>query len=445
MSAGRRARDRGARALLVLLAAACSTPSRCTSPACAFAAAGAPCAAAWVRGRRARRCGSRATVGAPARVEEGEPVAVEIEVVTAGAAAAGRRASLDPLLPAPRAAGRRPARDARAHRRALRAPRAQGAAAAARRGARPARACRARLVAGGGRPDEVLVLPARGARPCARLERRRAGTAAAGAALARRGAEVELDGLRPHAARARPRRASTGRRWPRGGELLERRLRAEGDTRPLVVLDLARRRRRGGRSTPRCAPPPRWPSHLAHARRLRAAAARASGGPLALDPALRGWPHAARAPRAASTTARARASRRSPPAAGRSLYVAARRARREPPRALAHAPGGRAGCSSCPARWPGGAGALRRRRLHRLRHVRAPARQAGAPRSSRSGTPRMTVTPQPRRTPVVPARRRPRRHAVSRGCRALVAALSRCAACWRGHGSSRRRRLARSG
>jgi uncharacterized protein (DUF58 family) len=59
--------------------------------------------------------------------------------------------------------------------------------------------------------------------------------------VARRGrpsiaAEVDLDGLRPYRIGA----AASRIFWPglaRGGELMERRLRADGDTRPLVVLD----------------------------------------------------------------------------------------------------------------------------------------------------------------------------------------------------------------
>ena len=59
--------------------------------------------------------------------------------------------------------------------------------------------------------------------------------------VARRGrpsiaAEVDLDGLRPY----RPGAAASRIFWPglaRGGELMERRLRSDGDTRPLIVLD----------------------------------------------------------------------------------------------------------------------------------------------------------------------------------------------------------------
>ncbi len=92
----------------------------------------------------------------------------------------------------------------------------------------------ARTVVTGG-PDEVLVLP--------RLEPVRSPRTADGGvgAATRRGrptfaAEVDLDGLRPHREGVPASRIF----WPalaRGGELMDRRLRAEGDTLPLVVLD----------------------------------------------------------------------------------------------------------------------------------------------------------------------------------------------------------------
>jgi len=161
----------------------------------------------------------------------------------------------------------------------------------------------------------------------------------AGALLARRrssvAAEVELDGLRRH------REGSPASRifWPsvaKGGELLERRLRADSDTRPLVVLD------------------PRAPASEGDLdAAVRAAAslvvvlARAGGSalllpgdrrPIPLDPELAGWPHlhARLALVVADTppTLSGLAARRGP-----IVYVAARRLTR-PPRALAHAPGG---------------------------------------------------------------------------------------------------------
>jgi uncharacterized protein (DUF58 family) len=181
---------------------------------------------------------------------------------------------------------------------------------------------------------EVLVLP--------RVERVRApgeedhGT---GTAL-RRGrptlvAEVDLDGLRPHREGAPASRIF----WPalaRTGELMERRLRADGETRPLVVLDLR-------------APDSREAADAA----VRATAslavelARAGGcalllpgdrRPSALDPTLAGWPalhvRLALLETHAVPNLSDLAARRGPV-----LYVAARLLTR-PPRALAHAPGG---------------------------------------------------------------------------------------------------------
>ena len=120
-------------------------------------------------------------------------------------------------------------------------------------------------------PAELLVLP--------RLEKvvTPPGEGDGTGLAARRGrpsiaAEVDLDGLRPY----RPGAAASRIFWPglaRGGELMERRLRSDGDTRPLVVLDPRRPRARGGPRRRRArrrvavrAPGPR--------RRLRAAAAR---------------------------------------------------------------------------------------------------------------------------------------------------------------------------
>ena len=84
-------------------------------------------------------------------------------------------------------------------------------------------------------PAEVLVLP--------RIEPvvTPPGEGDGSGLVARRGrpsiaAEVDLDGLRPYRVGA----AASRIFWPglaRGGELMERRLRADGDTRPLVVLD----------------------------------------------------------------------------------------------------------------------------------------------------------------------------------------------------------------
>ena len=124
-----------------------------------------------------------------------------------------------PAAAGPGAAGRRPAaharsassaRFARRGRKVLPPPRIvvsdplgprvrpRGAAPASRRGARPA-APRAGRHAPGDGGDGTGRCGARGRPSIA--------------------AEVDLDGLRPDRARARRRRASSGRRWPRGGEL----------------------------------------------------------------------------------------------------------------------------------------------------------------------------------------------------------------------------------
>ncbi len=183
-------------------------------------------------------------------------------------------------------------------------------------------------------PDEVLVLPrifavqaAAGGGDGDRLGLRRGRPFVA--------AEIELDGVRPHRVGAPASRIV----WPayaRSGELLERRLRADTDTRPLVVLD------------PRG---PQAPEDLDDA--VRAAAsltvhlARAGGvalllpgdrRPAGLEPSLAGWERlhvrlalveAHTAPSLGSLHARR----------GPVLYVTARRGARAP-RALAAAPGG---------------------------------------------------------------------------------------------------------
>jgi uncharacterized protein (DUF58 family) len=283
---------------------------------------------AWVwaaaRGVRVRR-----TIGA-ARVLEGEELHAEL-VVRAGWLPLPTGAVEDPLLPAaaPLAAGRRVTRIAiggrfaRRGRHALAAPRVHvrdpfGLAAAT-------------VEAPAG--DELLVLPR-----VLPVEAPREG--GAGIGLVARGrpaalAETDLDGLRPY----RPGAPASRVAWAafaRTGELLERRLRADADTRPLVVLDA-----RG----------PRRPEDLDAA--VRAAAslcvhlARAGGcalllpgdrRPTALERELRGWAHlharlALVEPGGAPALA-GLAARRGPV-----LYVSALAGAR-PPRALAHAPGG---------------------------------------------------------------------------------------------------------
>jgi uncharacterized protein (DUF58 family) len=148
-------------------------------------------------------------------------------------------------------------------------------------------------------------------------------------------AEVDLDGLRPY----RPGAAASRIYWQglaRGGDLMERRLRADGDIRPLVVLDPRR---------------PASEEDLDAA--VRAAAslcvylARAGGcalllpgdrRPTALEPTLTGWPHLhvrlALVDDRTGPNIAGLATRRGP-----LLYVAALAPAR-PPRALQHAIGG---------------------------------------------------------------------------------------------------------
>jgi uncharacterized protein (DUF58 family) len=184
------------------------------------------------------------------------------------------------------------------------------------------------------RADELLVLPR--VEPVVAPAGEGDGTGLA----ARRGrpmvaAEIDLDGLRPH----RPGAAASRIYWQglaRGGELMERRLRADGDTRPLIVLD------------------PRAPLTLedldaavrataslcVHLARVGGCALLLPGDrrPTALEPTLAGWPHLhvrlAVVEDTAAPNVVGLASRRGPV-----LYVAARVPARAP-RALVHAPGG---------------------------------------------------------------------------------------------------------
>jgi uncharacterized protein (DUF58 family) len=183
-------------------------------------------------------------------------------------------------------------------------------------------------------PEEVLVLP--------RIEPVVTPTAAAQSAVGgiRRGrpfvaAEVDLDGLRPYRQGAPASRIF----WPalaRRGQLLERRLRSDSDTRPLVVLD------------------PRGPdceddldaavraaaSLCVHLARRGGCAVLLPGDrrPIALEATLAGWGYVharlALVDCSAGPSPLGMAARRGP-----IVYVAARTHRR-PPRALAHAPGG---------------------------------------------------------------------------------------------------------
>jgi uncharacterized protein (DUF58 family) len=127
--------------------------------------------------------------------------------------------------------------------------------------------------------------------------------------------------------------------WPslaKGGELLERRLRADSDTRPLVVLDP-----RGAEREEDLDAAVRATASLAvHLARGGGCALLVPGDrrPASVDPGLLGWTHLharlALVDGATMPPLAGLAARRGP-----IVYVAARRLTR-PPRALAHAPGG---------------------------------------------------------------------------------------------------------
>lgn len=281
---------------------------------------------AGARGVRATR-----TVGVTRAMEE---QAVPVEIVVTSPRPLPTGGVLDALLPAPAplATGRRmtrvriDVRFARRGRKVLTPPRVAvrdpfGLMVRIARGPRI-------------EADEVLILP--------RIEPVQTpggGQDGSGAlTLGRRSsvaAEVELDGLR----QAREGTSASRIYWPsiaKRGELLERRLRDDSDTRALVVLD------------------PRAPADdddLDAAVRAAASLAvhLAHGGgcavlipgdrrPVALDPGLVGWAHLhARLALVTDETPpplTGLAARR-----GAIVYVAARRLTR-PPRALAHAPGG---------------------------------------------------------------------------------------------------------
>lgn len=287
-------------------------------------------AAVWVlagaRGIRATR-----TVGLTRAMEE-QPVPVEVVVTSPRPLPTG--GLIDPLLPAPAplATGRRitrvriDVRFARRGRKLLAPPRVA---------VRDPFGLMVRIARGPAiAPDEVLILP--------RIEPVQApGGGAEGTgvlSLGRRSsvaAEIELDGLR----QAREGTSASRMYWPslaKGGELLERRLRADSDTRPLVVLDP---RAAAGEEDLDAAvrAAASLAVHLAHAGGC-AMLIPGDRRPVALDPGLVGWPHLharlALVGGEAPPPLTGLAARRGP-----IVYVAARRLTR-PPRALAHAPGG---------------------------------------------------------------------------------------------------------
>jgi uncharacterized protein (DUF58 family) len=192
-------------------------------------------------------------------------------------------------------------------------------------------------VVGAGSEQELLVLPA--------ISPVRSVTAAGeGNALRLRAgrpwvtAEVEIDGLRPH----QPGTAASRISWAalaRTGELMERRLRADTDTRPLIVLD------------PRCEAGPAGLEGLDAAVRAVASLAvhlAGQGGcsllipgdrrPVALEETLQNWPRLhvrlALVQPGGAPALSAHAGRRGPV-----VYVVARSVSRAP-RALAHATAG---------------------------------------------------------------------------------------------------------
>ncbi len=158
--------------------------------------------------------------------------------------------------------------------------------------------------------------------------------------VARRGrpsiaAEVDLDGLRPYRVGA----AASRIFWPglaRGGELMERRLRADGDTRPLVVLDP----RRPAREEDLDAAVRAAASLCVYLARAGGCALLLPGDrrPTMLETTLTGWPHLhvrlALIDERSGPNVAGLASRRGP-----LLYVTAHVPSRAP-RALAHAVGG---------------------------------------------------------------------------------------------------------
>jgi uncharacterized protein (DUF58 family) len=148
-------------------------------------------------------------------------------------------------------------------------------------------------------------------------------------------AEIDLDGLRPY----RPGAAASRIFWPalaRGEELMERRLRADGDTRPLIVLDP----RSALREEDLDAAVRAAGSLCVHLARAGGCALLLPGDrrPTALESTLSGWPHLhvrlALVDGRAGPNVVGLASRRGPV-----LYVAAHAPTRAP-RALAHAVGG---------------------------------------------------------------------------------------------------------
>ena len=180
------------------------------------------------RGLRVERTVEQRTV-----LEE-QPVRVDVVVRAAGGLALPTGLVDDPLLerPAPLAAGRRRtvlhinARFGRRGRKVLGPPRVV---------VRDPFGLASREVVAKAAPEEVLVLP-RTEPVVASAGDEDDGGLAPRAGRPFMAAEVELDGLRP-ARPGSPASRIAWQVWARSGELVERRMRADSDTRPLVVLD----------------------------------------------------------------------------------------------------------------------------------------------------------------------------------------------------------------
>ena len=332
----RRSRGRGVRSarigcaglgLLLLLVAGTfdAEPLYVTGSALVLLGAGA---AAWIglgaRGARVERTISRA------QRRRGGAAAGRDRRLRPAACRCRRAGSTSRCCPSPCASRRPPARP-RARRGHVRPPRPARARAALARAARPVRARPARRARRARR---------RGARAAAHLagRRHRRRGRRDGRARARRADRRGGDRDRrpaPVRATARPPRASTGRRWPRGAGLMERKLISEADSRPLVVLDPRAPTRPRSRSTPPSAPP------LADAALRRAARAarcccRATAARRSSSPTCCAWPQAHVRLALIGRPHRPVAGRRAePPRPGR----ARRRAAARPPaaRARAHA------------------------------------------------------------------------------------------------------------
>jgi uncharacterized protein (DUF58 family) len=288
-------------------------------------------ASAWVvSGARGVSIGR--VVGARRALED-EPVPIDI-TVRSGRLTLPTGVIEDPLLgsPAPLAAGRRVtririnARFARRGRKLLAAPRVV---------VRDPFGLAVRPASGRAEDAELLVLPR--IEPVLAIPPGGDGAGIAGAGRARPhiAAEVDLDGLR----QLRPGTPASRIFWPsvaRGAGMMERRLRAEADTRPLVLLDP-----RGAAVEEDLDAAVRAAASLTvHLARAGGCALLLPGDrrPIILEPTLGGWPHAHARLALVEGTMRpslgALAGRRGPV-----LYVAARRVHRSP-RALANAPGG---------------------------------------------------------------------------------------------------------